>query len=145
MTTGSHSLDPVSKRWLTVLAIAMLISIIVLARSFINAFSPPQSVKTDLQSSAQTPSAASTTPATSQWNGPSPFSSSDQQPIHIQSSFKRTESATPQNDAAARKEMVRVQAENLRTMVKQNKLPKSFGNLTLEKIDEMEKNGIIIE
>jgi hypothetical protein len=41
--------------------------------------------------------------------------------------------------------MVHHQAEDLRSMVKQNKLPAGYGHLTLEQIDEMEKNGIVIE
>jgi hypothetical protein len=41
--------------------------------------------------------------------------------------------------------MVHHQAEDLRSMVKQNKLPEALGHITLEEIDEMEKNGVVIE
>ena len=48
-------------------------------------------------------------------------------------------------DDAAIKEVVHHQAEYLRSLVKQNKLPDAYGHLTLEQIDEMEKNSILIE
>lgn len=50
-----------------------------------------------------------------------------------------------EQDAATNKAFVHQQAETFRAMVIKNKVPGGLGDLTLEKIDEMEKNGIIVE
>jgi hypothetical protein len=49
------------------------------------------------------------------------------------------------DDPAVGQSMDHVQMENLRRMVRENKLPKAFGRLTLDQIDEMEKDGTLIQ
>ena len=50
-----------------------------------------------------------------------------------------------QPDAAARQEMVHKQAEYLRKIMVNGRLPAGLGHLTKEQVDEMEKKGIMIE
>ncbi len=139
------SLDTTSKRWLTVLAVAVVISIIMLTRSFISAFSRPEAMNPETQKTAAAPAVTASTTAEPEWNLLSQSPGSTVQHIHPDSSSETSDFGRPKRDAAIRKEQVHKQAQDLRSMVKQNKLPKSFGHLTTEQIDEMEKKGIIIE
>jgi len=52
--------------------------------------------------------------------------------------------ALPINKEARDRQIVHQQAETLRQMIRENRLPRSYGNLTLERVDEMEKKGICI-
>jgi hypothetical protein len=145
MSPASSSLDATSKRLLAALALAVLISVVILTRSFINALSPPEDKSIETRQSAPDPAKKVTAAAQPEWITPQQSHPGDGQRADMGSPFKNSDFPTPKNDAAARQEMVHRQAENLRAMVRQNKLPKSFGHLTTEQIDEMEKNGIIIE
>ena len=145
MSTAFGSRDTASKGWLAALALALLISIVIVVRSFVSAFSTPDQVNLPAQQAAQVPSSSMVTVDTSaepEWSTPSPASTTV--PKHIPP-VKREEFTSPKQAAAIRQAMVHQQAQNLRAMVKQNRLPRSFGHLTLEQIDEMEKNGIVIE
>lgn len=145
MSPASSSLDATSKRLLAALALALVISVVILTRSFINVLSPPEQTSPQTQQSVQAPTKTVSSVAEPQWISPQQSRSSAEQPADKESPFKDGDFGAPKNDAAVRKEMVHMQAENLRAMVKQNKLPEAFGHLTTEQIDEMEKNGIIIE
>jgi LAS superfamily LD-carboxypeptidase LdcB len=145
MSPASSSLDATSKRLLAALALAILISVVILARSFINVFSPSEQISPQTQQSARDPAKTVSSVTEPQWISPQQSHNHAEQPADKESPFKDSVFGTPKNDAAVRKEMVHMQAENLRAMVKQNKLPKAYGDLTTERIDEMEKNGIIIE
>ena len=135
------SFDGNSKRLLAALACAMVIAVIILTRSFIALLAPPEPGITDSQK-ATTPVVKANTEFPSAWYAQAQDSSTA--PKHI-TSVKRDEFDPPKNDAEIRQAMVHRQADDLRKMVKQNKLPASLGHLTLEQIDEMEKNGIVIQ
>lgn len=145
MSPASSSLDATSKRLLAALALAILISVVILTRSFFNALSPSEDKSIETQQSTPNPAKKVTAVAQPEWTTSQPSHPGDGQGADRGSPFKNSDFPTPKNDAAVRKEMVHNHAEDLRAMVKQNKLPKSFGHLTMEQIDEMEKNGIVIE
>ena len=74
--------------------------------------------------------------------------------IHDQIIVSKASSPSEVINAAARQtlspsmvsqSMVHVQMENLRRMVRDDKLPQAFGRLTLEQIDKMEKEGALIQ
>jgi len=148
MDTPSRPLDTASKCWLTVLAGAFLASVAILAHAFLRTMAPPEqnSATTQKDASGRTGEVhASSEPA---WTYPQPGRAIENRPVTtgadpFSSIINRV--ANRQQDAAVAKEMVHGQAEYLRTLVKQNRLPAGLGNLTLEQIDEMEKKGIVIE
>ena len=141
--SAAPSIDATSKRWLTVLALAIVASVAILAYSFLKALSPleEKSVKTQQPATDQ----AQEVPTGDQeaWNHPQQFQAVQEQPTVT--SFPPSDAEVRKKKEAARVAMVHHQAEDLRSMVKQNKLPAGYGHLTLEQIDEMEKNGIVIE
>jgi hypothetical protein len=145
MGAPSSSLDTTSKCWLAALALAILISTVILTRSFINAFSPPEDKSIETQQSAQDSTKKVTVAAQPEWITLQQSHPGDRQRADMGSPFNDSDFPKPKNDAAVRKEMVHKQAEQLRAMVKQNKLPEVYGHLTMEQIDEMEKKGIMIE
>ena len=145
MGAPASSLDATSKCWLAALALAILISTVILTRSFINAFSPSEDKSTEAQQSAQDSTKEVTVTTQPEWTTLQQSQPGDRQRVDMGSPFKDSDSPKPKNNATVRKEMVHKQAEQLRAMVKQNKLPDVYGHLTIEQIDQMEKKGIMIE
>ena len=145
MSQASSSLDTMSKGLLAALALAILVSIVILTRSFISVLSPSEQTTVQTQQSAQEPARTVSSGTESEWISSQQSRSSAEQSADQVSRFKHDGLSNPRNDAAAREAMVHMQAENLRNLARQNKLPEAYGNLTPKRIDEMEKNGIIIE
>lgn len=143
--SATPSIDATSKRWLTVLALAIVASVAILAHSFLKALSPldEKSVKTQQPATDEAKEVRTDSPEA--WNHSQQFQTVQEQPATT--SFPSRDSGTEarKKSEAARQAMVHHQAEYLRSMVKQNTLPGGYGHLTLEQIDEMEKNGIVIE
>ena len=143
MNVTARSFDTASKCWLAVLATAFLASVAILAHSFIKASSPPAESSATVQQPASEGTKEVRTPNKPDWSFPAPRPVVKGQRITAGTDpFRSPDSDTAkrQKDAAA-KQLVHRQAEALRTMVKQDKLPEGLGNLTLEQIDEMEKKG----
>ena len=146
MSTTGKTMDAASKRWLAALAIAFLAAVAVLTHSFINVLSPPE------RSDAKTRQVVTDRPEEAhalhqlEWSRPQEFHAVEAQ--HATTSpfaSNDSDAAKRKKDEAVREEMVHQQAESLRSLVKQNKLPEGYGHLTVEQIDEMEKKGIVIQ
>lgn len=139
MSAPVSSIDATSKRWLAALALAILASVVILTRSFINALSPPPEKIVAAQPPALNETKAVRTSGQEGWGRPqelqrtSPFPSAN------------SDATVRKKDEAIHKELVHKQAETLRSMIKQDKLPDAYGHLTLEEVDEMEKNGETIQ
>lgn len=146
MSAIPWSMDASSKRWLAVLGAVGLVSISILTYSFVSALFP----------SNQQPVAAQTPPPAKEvvtriepaWNNSSPSSVAEDSQV---TTAKVSPFMTQDAAAAAAKahqlslqQAVHRQAEYLRNLISQGKLPEGFGKLTKEQVDEMEKNGITI-
>lgn len=68
----------------------------------------------------------------------------DRQAARQDSPFDR-QIVAPKSRDQVQKEMARQQADYLRKLIANGKLPAGLGNLTKEDVDEMEKNGIVIQ
>jgi hypothetical protein len=140
------SMDTMSKRWLTALGLAVLVSIAILTRSFIDVLSPPQEKSDTAQQPLRGDAGESSTKSESTWSIPPEARAFDnrQNPPSVFPTDKRDKTVRKKDDAAI-KAAVHQQAESLRALVKQHRLPHAYGSLTLKQIDEMEKNNILNE
>ena len=145
MSTPSSSIDATSKRWLTVLAVAILASVVILTRSFLNVLSPPQEKSAEAQQPASDQMKQVHVNDQEAWSRPQHFQAVQEQPAATSFPSTASDAGMRKKNEAAAKEMVHKQAEQLRAMVRQNKLPDAYGHLTLEQIDEMEKEGVTIQ
>jgi hypothetical protein len=146
MSAVSSSIDATTKRWLVVLAAAILASIAILTHSFIRVLAPPPEESVTTQPPVADAAREVRTSRQEEWSRPQQFRAFEEQPATANHfSSNNSDPAQRKKDKAARQEMAHIQAENLRSMAKQNNLPKAFGHLTVEQINEMEKKGIIIE
>jgi hypothetical protein len=148
MNAPARSLDTASKCWLGVLALAFLVSVAILAHSFLKALAPPEENSATAHQAAPGGTGEVHAKSESGWSHIEPVRAVENRPVTTGAdpfSSIINRAANRQQDAAAAKEAVHRQAEYLRTLVKQNRLPGGLGNLTLEQIDEMEKKGILIE
>ena len=148
MSATRQSVDATSKLWLTVLAVAVLASIATLIHSFIKATAPPEEiVSVTAREPTAAPTAAAPASAEPAWSFPDParVAQGQSQPeTPGVEPFSPSSNSAPkrQTEDAASKAMIHQQAETFRDMVKQNKVPGGLGDLTLEKVDEMEKNNV---
>ena len=138
------SLDTSAKRWLALLAGVFLLSVAVLVHSFLNALPPQEQIVV-----AQPPAAAAPKPVhvrnEPSWDSSQPVGQVEQsQVVDRVSPFDSQKPPPAKRDPAVYQEMVHHQADYLRTLIADGKLPARFGHLTKEQIDEMEKNGEMI-
>jgi hypothetical protein len=146
MRSSASSMDVTSKRWLVVLALVFLGSTAFLGQAFIKALSSPSEDNVAVQPPSHESSREAFAKSEPTWIVPPEIRALDERQTAagvISTDIK--EKPVRKRDEAAAKEAVRSQAEYLRTLVKQNKLPDAYGHLTLEQIDEMEKSNILIE
>jgi hypothetical protein len=138
--------DTNAKRWLGVLTAAFLVSVVFLTRSFMNVLAPDESaVPVQQSTSAETGQVQSK--ADSSWGGQSQAHPHEPEEIPVfsrVSPFDNDRPSVVKVDPVARQEVVHQQAEYLRQLIAAGKLPKGFGNLTKEQVDEMEKKGVTI-
>lgn len=138
--------DTSAKRWLGVLTAAFLVSVVVLTRSFMNVLAPDEStVPVQQSTSVQTEQVQSKNGPT--WGSQPQAYQHDQNEIPIVnrvSPFDNDRPKVTKVDPVARQEVVHQQADYLRKLIAAGKLPKGFGNLTKEQVDDMEKKGITI-
>jgi hypothetical protein len=143
VSATSSSLDASSKWWLMVFAVAAVVTIVVLARSFFSALAPPQEVVNKLQQSPP----VRTVHAISQpvWDAGQQSRStgySDNIPPSPPSERKAGAAwVTPTNWAG----IVHTQAEYLRKQAEESKDPSDVKRMALERIDEMEKRGVLVQ
>ncbi len=136
--------DTSAKRWLAVLAAAFLATVMVLVHSFLDALAPSENTVTAQQS---TSGSAGDAPVKSEptWSDqPQAQAQDGSATVTRVSPFDNQRPTVPKVDPAAQQEMVHQQAEYLRQLIAAGKLPKGYGNLTKEQVDEMEKKGISI-
>jgi hypothetical protein len=139
MTKSSETFDRSTKVWLVVLLAGFVGFVAILASAFINGSSRPVEPIATVEQSA--PAEISQVRAMSEptWSYPEPSGTEHSNGNQLQSSHSAVKR---EQDAATNKAFVHRQAETFREMVKQNKVPGGLGDLTLEKIDEMEKNNV---
>ena len=146
MNTTGTSMDATSKRWLVALAIAFLAGVAALTHSFMKAFSAAEQSDTNLQPAVTDRTEEVHTFSQPAWIHPQEFHAAEEHQAATSPSVSDGSEATPcKKNETVREEMVHKQAECLRSLVKQNKLPAAYGHLTLDQIDDMEKKGIVIE
>lgn len=146
MNAVSRSIDAGSKRWLAVLAATVAASVIFMVYSVIQTLSPsrPTVVAPQKPASAGEP-ATRTEP---DWNA-AHAGQGLEVPAAREDPFAAQEAAAAKaaaaHDPVARQQDVHRQAEYLRGLISQGKLPSCFGKLTKEQVDQMEKNGLTIQ
>jgi hypothetical protein len=146
MSAIPWSMDASSKRWLAALGVVALVSLSILTRSFCIVLFPTKPEPVAAQTSTPAREAvARTEPA---WNTTTPSRSAEDPqdtPPRV-SPFAAQEAAAAAAKAheLSAQQAVHRQAEYLRNLISQGKLPQGFGNLTKEQVDEMEKKGITI-
>jgi hypothetical protein len=153
MNAIPSSIDKESKRWLLVLVATVAASVIFVVCSFLKILSPqpslvaaPKPARPPVQqpaprtepdwnalqaAGASQPAQASLTVAAQQ----DPFAAR----------YAADAKAAAAHDPVAHEKAVHHQADYLRDLISQGQLPKGFGNLTKEQVDEMEKKRVLIE
>jgi hypothetical protein len=144
MSAISWSLDTPAKRWLAILAGVFLLSLAVLMYSFITALTAREQITVAQPPAAKVsePVHVRTEPA---WDSAQPIETVKQTSAADRvSPFDNQKPPPTKRDPVVYQQMVHRQAEYLRTLITNGKLPPGLGNLTKEQVDEMEKNGEII-
>jgi hypothetical protein len=153
MNSGTWSLDTDSKRWLAVLSAACLVSVAMLAHAFTKALAPTEENSVTVQKPAPAAATKERTRSEPAW-GNSPQIASPQIAANenhevttdrVSPFDSKNKLRTKVDDLAAEKAMVHEQADYLRKLIAEGRLPASLGKLTKERVDEMEKNGITIQ
>jgi len=140
-------MDTASRRWLIALAIAFFVAAAMLTHSFMNAFSAPERGDAKVQPVGADRPEEIHTVSQPEWIHPQEFQGVEQRhaPTDDAITSDSRDTTTREKSETLREKMVHKQAESLRSLVKQNKLPAAYGHLTLDQIDDMEKKGIVIE
>ena len=142
VSTTSTSLDASSKRLVVAFAVAVVVTIGVIAHSFLSVLAPPKEAV-----ESQPPVTASKTRVSSQptWSSP-PQNGSTVDPNNMfptpSSNRNQTAAAVPPTNWGG---MVRMQAEDLRKKVANSGEPEDAKRRSLKQIDEMEQKGLIIQ
>ena len=147
MDTILELFDTSAKRWLAVLAAAVLVSVVSLERAFMNAVTPQENTVT-VQSSTSGQTEQVQAKSEPSWGNQAQAQAQvpEESPVvNRVSPFDNKPTFANKNDPMAHQRMVHQQAEYLRGLIAAGKLPKGFGNLTKERVDEMEKKGISID
>ena len=146
MRGSGSSIETSSKCWLALLGLVFLVSVLFLARSFMKVIFPPRENPVMVQQPQGEGAEKTYNKNELVWSSPQePRGFEDHRSSTLASALVTNDVMAAKRIEAAREEMVRRQAQSLRTMVKENKLPDGLGHLTLDRIDEMEKKGIVIE
>ena len=136
--------DTPAKRWLAVLAGAFVLTVAVLMHLSFNATTPMEraEVKQPQAEAAETVQ----TRVEPVWTNPEPMPEMPRPvPPAKPSPFEAQDKATVANDPLAMQRRVHMQAEYLRQLIADGKLPRGLGNLTKEQVDEMERKGILVQ
>jgi len=137
--------DTPAKRWLAVLTGAAVVTAAVLMQSMFNASTLPERAAEVKRPEVEAAEPAHTRPEP-EWKNPEPMAEmSKPVPPVNPSPFEAQDKATVANDPVAMQRRVHQQAEYLRGVIASGHIPKALGNLTKEKVDEMERKGLLIE
>jgi len=132
-----------SKRWLAILAVTAVASVIFVAYSFIQTLSPPVPTVVAPQKPTPAPTGEAVTRSEPNWNTAQVVPGSQAAATHADP-FAAQYAAAAAHDPVVHQRDVHRQAEYLRNLISQGKLPQGLGSLTKEQVDEMEQKGIII-
>jgi len=149
MNATSSSRDTSAKRWLIVLGAAALVSIVIVARSFVSALFPSKEVTVAVSAPGRTEATVTRTEpdwqsAQAVQTGPVtqvPASRSDP----FAAKYAAGAKAAATHDPVAHQQAVHQQAEYLRNLISQGKPTPGYGNLTKEQVNQMEQKGILIQ
>lgn len=148
MKAISPPVDTDSKRWLTVLGTVALISTLYLVYSFLGA-SSEESIAAPPKPEAP-PAEESVARAEPDWNAVSVDHTADYRataatkPDPFADKYAADARTAAANDPVVRQKAVHRQADYFRSLIAQGKLPKGLGNLTKEQVDQMEKDGVLV-
>ncbi|HVM60740.1 MAG TPA: hypothetical protein VMV72_07720 [Verrucomicrobiae bacterium] len=146
MTEFAASVDTGSKRWLAILAIAVAAAIVVMAYSFIATSSPPEPAVVAPSKPAPPPADQTVARTEPDWNSaPAARASQAARPDPFATQYASEARNAAAHDPVAHEQAVHRQADYLRDQIAKGKLSQGLGNLTKEKVDDMEKKGILIE
>ena len=150
MNAISSSIDTGSKRWLIVLGAAVLVSIVILARSFVNTLLPSKEETVAVPTPVRTEKVVTRTEP--DWNsvqagqvaqvGPETAAS---KPDPFATKYAAEAKAAAAHDPVAHQQAVHQQAEYLRNLISQGKSTPGYGNLTKEQVNEIEQKGLLIQ
>jgi hypothetical protein len=141
MSTTSSSPDVSSKRWLMLFASAAVVTIVVLAYSFLNALAPSQEVVEPQPKKVREPYTSSQPVWDHAQQNRSTEYPNNIPPTPPGERPATTIWVTPTNWMG----MVHMQSEYLRKLAAESKDPNDINRLTPEQIDEMEKKGLLIQ
>jgi hypothetical protein len=150
MSAIPSSVDTDSKRWLAVLGVAAAIAVVFLAYSFVSQLSRSDQSVTAPSKPAATHAEEAAARAEPDWASAAAGHTSGDllanttKPDPFAAKYAAEAKAAAANDPVVRQKAVHQQAEYFRNLISQGKLPKGLGNLTKEQVDEMEKNGILV-
>jgi hypothetical protein len=149
MNAIPSSIDTGSKRWLIVLGAAVLVSVVILARSFVSTLFPSKEVTVAVSASARTEETVTRTEP--DWNsahavqtGPVTQTPASK-PDPFAAKYAAEAKAAAAHDPVAHQQAVHQQAEYLRNLISQGKPTPGFGKLTNEQVNQMEQKGILIQ
>jgi hypothetical protein len=141
-------MDADSKRWLAFLAVVAATSVIFMAYAFVKTLSPPEQSVTAPQIPTPAPTGELSARSEPDWNAAQARQGAQAAPTRedpFAAQAAAAARAAAANDPVARQQDVHRQAEYLRNLISQGKLPECFGKLTKEQVDEMEQKGITIQ
>jgi hypothetical protein len=139
-----RSMDADSKRWLAFLVVTVVVSVIFATYAFVKTLSPPEQSEAAPQKPTPAPTVEAATRNEPDWNAAQGGQGSQAAAIQVDP-FAANDAAAAKNDPAAFHQTVHQQADYLRKLISEGKLPGGYGNLTKEQVDEMEKKGVLIE
>jgi hypothetical protein len=143
MSTMTRTPETTSKWWLIGLAAAVLVSLAVLAHSFLSTFSPTEEHIEKVQRPASEATRSVVTRTEPAWDGAQSaggIAENQLAPAKRTSPFEAEENTEQQARAA-----LQTQAKYFQKVMVNGKLPASLGSLTKEQVDDLQKKGLIIE
>jgi hypothetical protein len=151
MSLDTWSLDTDSKRWLAVLAAASLILMVMLGHSFMLTLSPMEENSATAQKPRVSVTGEARTHSEPAWSSLQQIVATEHSEGAIRVSpfdgknklLTKTDKVAAQQ--AAQQEEAHRQANYLRKLIADGKVPAGLGHLTKEQVDEMEKNGETIQ
>jgi hypothetical protein len=148
MNLSTWSLNTDSKRWLAVLAAAGLVSVVMLARAFMNVLAPAEENTVAVQGPAVAATKEVQTRSEPVWNGAQQTATTENHEatvVRVSPFDGKNKLQTKRDEEVAQQADVHRQADYLRGLIAAGKLPAGYGPLTKEQIDDMEKKGITIQ
>jgi hypothetical protein len=145
MSAIPRSMDDGAKRWLAFLAVMGVASVILTVYAFVKTLSPPEPSVVAPEKPTLAPIETTVTRSEPDWNATQAGQRTQAATATTRADpFAAQDAAAARNDPVAAQQAVHREAEYLRNLISQGKLPGAYGNLTKEQVDQMEKNGLMI-